>query len=160
MSETYRDDDARHADRTVVALPQHCHGNQRGPSPDNPPLVIGSERGRWRCATGDDGWPRGVYAWIDEQDGGPEWLRVAVLPHVHQVTHHPEAPQRLQVLYHLSEAADPDPTDPGAVAACTRGEIRSGKWAEKVDVPLSGEPAVVRAAGRAILALAESGGGQ
>jgi hypothetical protein len=98
---------------------------------------LGSPRGKWAYATGEDGdgLPRGVYCRFREgrdiNVAGEHW----------------------RLAKHAGAAANAPDT-----AFSTRGEINSGRWSNRLDVPLSGDPAVVRATARAILAEAERTG--
>jgi hypothetical protein len=158
----------------IVSFP----ASRRRPWPDRrqrPGHRIGSARGRWAYSTGDDqdGYPRGVYAHFDRITVGPHdpewnyvedadetgyyaydvWVKLAPLPYVLRVIEQPAAPARFQRLYRLAmnPAGDPDPAAP-----CTRGQIRSGRWANRLHTALSGDPPIIRNTATAILELAES----
>ncbi|HVW41005.1 MAG TPA: hypothetical protein VHC18_06620 [Amycolatopsis sp.] len=124
---------------------------------------LGSPRGKWAYATGDDGdgLPRGVWCRFSEgrdiSVDGVHWRLLGVLPHVVHVEDHPASPARWRLVFHLSLQATARPGD-RAVAFASRGEIRSGRWSNRLGVALAGDPAVVRAVGKAILAEAQRAG--
>lgn len=124
---------------------------------ERPAHAIGSPRGRWAYSTGQDGdgIPRGVYAYFSEP---AEWLWLAALPYVLAVRKYPENPARFRLVFHLGQRPDINPEDLRNVAVCTRGQVRSGRWAQMLSLPLSGDPSVIRAAGRAVLAEAVRAG--
>ena len=122
-----------------------------------PPRPIGSARGRWAYALGEhvDGLPRGVWVHITDT---PEahWALVAPLPHVLAVIDQPHEIARFRVLYCLALARPDAPDVPVDLqVSCSRGEVMSGRWAERLGTVLSADPPVIRAAARALLELAE-----
>jgi hypothetical protein len=124
-----------------------------------PPRAVGSPRGRWGFALGErvDGLPRGIWVHITDTPD-PHWACVAPLPHVLRVIDQPSQVARFRVLYRL--ALDPVTVDgAGDVTSpwsdCTRGEVLSGRWADRLGIALSADSNVVRATGRALLQLAD-----
>lgn len=128
--------------------------------PQNP---LGSPRGKWAYATGEDGdgLPRGVYCRFREGADigvqGEHWRLLGVLPYVVRVDELPANPARWRWVFYLAQQPAARVDDPGTVFA-SRGEIRSGRWANRLNVPLSGDTAVIRATATAILIEADRAG--
>jgi len=151
------------AEREREALSPTESGNvtpqqqERDPSPAPPEAdaSIGSQKprwsisitgGEWAYSTGDDadGIPRGVY----RNDSKRGWVKEAPLPYVlERLIRRDGQGRRSGVSYRLAmrklDLA-------GDVVICSDAELRDGSWAELLDVPLSADDKIIKAAATAV----------
>lgn len=101
--------------------------------------------GTWAYSAGGDGEPaRGVYLAVD--DG---WQPVAPLPYVWERLIRRDGDDR-RASVHLRLAMAPPGSEGAEVAIVDREELRTGEWADKLDVPLGADDKVTRATATAI----------
>uniref|UniRef100_UPI003F49830F DUF927 domain-containing protein n=1 Tax=Actinoplanes sp. CA-084688 TaxID=3239901 RepID=UPI003F49830F len=121
-------------------------------APPAPRYVVPMSQGAWRYSTGEDGdgFPRGVYrkAGREDADAGEwaGWAKVAALPYVTERLSRRDGDNRRTGLdYRL--AMHPDGRD---AVVCDGDEVKTGEWAPRLDVALSADDKIQKAAATAI----------
>ncbi|HVW41006.1 MAG TPA: DUF927 domain-containing protein [Amycolatopsis sp.] len=105
----------------------------------------------WRYSTGGPGerFPRGVY----KSFGDGDWRLLAPLPYVFErLIQRGSTGVQLAMSYRMSMS--PDQGEPGMVNVAY-DDIKDGRWSQRLNVPLSGDPKIVQAVHTAILAVAD-----
>lgn len=105
--------------------------------------------GGWRYATGEPGenFPRGVY-----KEANGEWRMLAPLPYVFErLIQRSSTGAQMAVTYRMSMSPADDADD---VVNVAYDDVKDGRWAQRLSVPLSGDPKIVQAVHTAILDVA------
>ena len=151
---------------TVLPFPAQRRGGTGGPgggdggTPDATPALpryrIPMSQGAWRYSTGDeDAFPRGVYRKVGREDTDAGeingWSKVAVLPYVlERLTRRDGDGRRTGLDFRLSMT----PEGREAVV-CDGDEVKTGEWAPRLDVALSADDKIQKAAATAIRDVAQ-----
>ncbi len=129
-------------------------GGGASEAPKCPAFRVSMSQGSWRYSVGSDGFERGVYRRIGEREaeGRPErsrWVPAAPLPYVwERLTRRDGEGHRVGIDFRLSMSS---PGTAGAeVAVCDADEVKTGDWADRLDVTLSADDKIARAVATAI----------
>ncbi|WP_376996092.1 DUF927 domain-containing protein [Couchioplanes azureus] len=144
---------------TVLPFPAQRRGGSGGgdsgspqQTPAHPRYRIPMSQGAWRYSTGDDEdvFSRGVYRKVGREDADAGevngWAKVAELPYVLERLSRRDGDNRRTGLdYRLS--MHPDGRD---AVVCDGDEVKTGEWAPRLDVALSADDKIQKAAATAI----------
>uniref|UniRef100_UPI003F495F8A DUF927 domain-containing protein n=1 Tax=Actinoplanes sp. CA-151224 TaxID=3239904 RepID=UPI003F495F8A len=126
-------------------------------APPAPRYLVPMSQGAWRYSTGDDvdGFPRGVYRKVGRDDAEAAewsgWSKVAVLPYVTERLSRRDGDNRRTGLdYRLT--MHPDGRD---AVVCDGDQVKTGEWAPMLDVALSADDKIQKAAATAIRDVAQ-----
>ncbi|GAB1695163.1 DUF927 domain-containing protein [Krasilnikovia sp. M28-CT-15] len=121
-------------------------------APASPRYRVAMSQGAWRYSTGEDsdGIPRGLYRKVGREDADageiPGWAKVAELPYVlERLSRRDGDGRRTGLDFRLS--MHPDGRD---AVVCDGDEIKTGEWAARLDVALSADDKIQKAAATAI----------